>query len=146
MNRGAASTHRSLFRDSLAVSPPPIAKHGLRPANGRGRLMLAFEALETFPALAQSSTRLLTVIADDHPATADIISADVSIRWHARPSCSLGKTSGRSPATGARSTSSGEQVCGTPRRPTFGCTPLPPSVLPIGSLPVLTTQTVTVSP
>jgi len=75
MNRGAASTHRSLFRDSLAVSPRPIAKHGLRPANGRGRLMLAFEALETFPALAQSSTRLLTVIADDHPATADIISA-----------------------------------------------------------------------
>jgi HD-like signal output (HDOD) protein/DNA-binding CsgD family transcriptional regulator len=37
--------------------------------------MLAFEALETFPALAESSTRLLSVIADSHHATADVISA-----------------------------------------------------------------------
>jgi HD-like signal output (HDOD) protein/DNA-binding CsgD family transcriptional regulator len=42
---------------------------------GRARMVLAFEALETFPALAESRTRLLSVLADDHHATAEVISA-----------------------------------------------------------------------
>ena len=36
---------------------------------------MAFEALEAFPALAESRNRLLSVIAKDHVATADIVSA-----------------------------------------------------------------------
>jgi putative nucleotidyltransferase with HDIG domain len=43
---------------------------------GHGRrLTMAFEALEAFPALAESRDRLLTVIAKDHVATADVVSA-----------------------------------------------------------------------
>jgi putative nucleotidyltransferase with HDIG domain len=36
---------------------------------------MAFEALEAFPALAESRDRLLNVIAKDHVATADVVSA-----------------------------------------------------------------------
>jgi len=36
---------------------------------------MAFEALEAFPALAESRDRLLTVIAKDHVATADVVTA-----------------------------------------------------------------------
>src|SRR5207248_1541499 len=39
------------------------------------RLTIAFEALEAFPALAESRDRLLSVIAKDHVATADVVSA-----------------------------------------------------------------------
>jgi HD-like signal output (HDOD) protein/DNA-binding CsgD family transcriptional regulator len=43
---------------------------------GHGRrLTMAFEALEAFPALAESRDRLLAVISKDHVATADIVSA-----------------------------------------------------------------------
>ena len=43
---------------------------------GHGRrLTMAFEALEAFPALAESRNRLLTVISKDHVATADVVSA-----------------------------------------------------------------------
>ena len=43
---------------------------------GHGRrLTMAFEALEAFPALAESRDRLLSVIAKDHIATADVVSA-----------------------------------------------------------------------
>ncbi len=36
---------------------------------------MAFEALEAFPALAESRDRLLAVISKDHVATADVVSA-----------------------------------------------------------------------
>ena len=36
---------------------------------------MAFEALEAFPALAESRNRLLAVISGDHVATADIVTA-----------------------------------------------------------------------
>jgi HD-like signal output (HDOD) protein/DNA-binding CsgD family transcriptional regulator len=36
---------------------------------------MAFEALEAFPALAESRDRLLTVVARDHVATADVVTA-----------------------------------------------------------------------
>ena len=43
---------------------------------GHGRrLTAAFEALEAFPALAESRNRLLAVISEDHVATADIVTA-----------------------------------------------------------------------
>jgi putative nucleotidyltransferase with HDIG domain len=43
---------------------------------GHGRrLTLAFEALEAFPALAESRNRLLAVITKEHVATADIVTA-----------------------------------------------------------------------
>ncbi len=43
---------------------------------GHGRrLTMAFEALEAFPALAESRDRLLAVVSKDHVATADVVSA-----------------------------------------------------------------------
>jgi putative nucleotidyltransferase with HDIG domain len=43
---------------------------------GHGRrLMLAFEALDAFPALSESRERLLSVISKDHVATADVVCA-----------------------------------------------------------------------
>jgi putative nucleotidyltransferase with HDIG domain len=43
---------------------------------GHGRrLTLAFDALEAFPALAESRNRLLAVVSRDHVATADVVSA-----------------------------------------------------------------------
>ena len=53
------------------------ARAGERHQNeGHGRrLTMAFEALEAFPALAESRNRLLSVIAKDHVATADVVAA-----------------------------------------------------------------------
>jgi putative nucleotidyltransferase with HDIG domain len=43
---------------------------------GHGRrLMLAFEALDAYPALSESRTRLLTIVSRDNVATADIVTA-----------------------------------------------------------------------
>src|SRR4051794_3984105 len=48
-----------------------------RPRNeGHGkRLTAAFEALEVFPALAESRNRLLSLIAEDRPSTGDVVRA-----------------------------------------------------------------------
>ena len=66
---------------SAAVRPrprgdAPYAVVG-RPRNeGHGkRLTAAFEALEVFPALAESRNRLLTLIAEDKPSTGDVVRA-----------------------------------------------------------------------
>ncbi len=56
-----------------AVTAAPAERHQ-NEGHGR-RLTMAFEALEAFPALAESRNRLLSVIAKDHVATADIVSA-----------------------------------------------------------------------
>jgi putative nucleotidyltransferase with HDIG domain len=58
-------------------SSAPGAASGERHQNeGHGRrLTMAFEALEAFPALAESRDRLLSVIAKDHVATADVVAA-----------------------------------------------------------------------
>jgi putative nucleotidyltransferase with HDIG domain len=60
-----------------AVSPGTASPSGERHQNeGHGRrLTLAFEALEAFPALAESRDRLLTVVTKDHVATADVVTA-----------------------------------------------------------------------
>jgi HD-like signal output (HDOD) protein/DNA-binding CsgD family transcriptional regulator len=80
-------------RTALAASPaqasaerrrtqPPAGRRsggasGERHQNeGHGRrLTMAFEALEAFPALAESRDRLLSVITKDHVATADVVAA-----------------------------------------------------------------------
>src|SRR6476646_4251459 len=60
-----------------AQPPAAAAPAGERHQNeGHGRrLTMAFEALEAFPALAESRNRLLSVMAKDHVATADIVAA-----------------------------------------------------------------------
>src|SRR5262249_35731909 len=66
--RGAESGARS-----TAAAPTSGERHQ-NEGHGR-RLTLAFEALEAFPALAESRDRLLAVISKDHVATADIVAA-----------------------------------------------------------------------
>jgi putative nucleotidyltransferase with HDIG domain len=51
----------------------PGARHQ-NEGHGR-RLTMAFEALEAFPALAESRNRLLAVMSEEHVATADIVTA-----------------------------------------------------------------------
>jgi putative nucleotidyltransferase with HDIG domain len=60
-----------------AAERRPSAPSGERHQNeGHGRrLTVAFEALEVFPALAESRDRLLQVVSKDHVATADIVTA-----------------------------------------------------------------------
>jgi putative nucleotidyltransferase with HDIG domain len=75
-------------RSSTEASRPPASvgrpaeaggsqAAGARQQNeGHGRrLTQAFEALESFPALAESRKRLLTVMSKDHVATADVVTA-----------------------------------------------------------------------
>jgi putative nucleotidyltransferase with HDIG domain len=57
-------------------SAPGAASSERHQNEGHGRrLTMAFEALEAFPALAESRNRLLAVISKDHVATADIVTA-----------------------------------------------------------------------
>jgi putative nucleotidyltransferase with HDIG domain len=73
-------------REQTAKTRPsePAAKQPTANANapqrhqdeGHGRrLTMAFEALEAFPALAESRDRLLAVISKEHVATADVVTA-----------------------------------------------------------------------
>src|SRR6185436_16825347 len=60
-----------------AKSQTPAPGGGQRHQDeGHGRrLTMAFEALEAFPALAESRDRLLSVVSKDHVATADVVAA-----------------------------------------------------------------------
>ena len=56
--------------------PAPAATAARQQGEGHGRrLTSAFEALEAFPALAESRNRLLSVVDKDNVATADIVTA-----------------------------------------------------------------------
>jgi putative nucleotidyltransferase with HDIG domain len=55
-------------------APAPSGERHQNEGHGR-RLTMAFEALEAFPALAESRARLLSVMAKDHVATADVVTA-----------------------------------------------------------------------
>jgi putative nucleotidyltransferase with HDIG domain len=66
--RSAAAEKRG-----VAAAPAPGERHQ-NEGHGR-RLTMAFQALEAFPALAESRNRLLSVIAKDNVATADVVSA-----------------------------------------------------------------------
>jgi HD-like signal output (HDOD) protein/DNA-binding CsgD family transcriptional regulator len=61
-------------RNGQSQVPAPSGERHQNEGHGR-RLTMAFEALEAFPALAESRNRLLAVIAKDHVATADIVAA-----------------------------------------------------------------------
>jgi putative nucleotidyltransferase with HDIG domain len=59
-----------------ATAATPAAGQTRRQGEGHGRrLTIAFEALEAFPALAESRNRLLAVVEKDNVATADIVTA-----------------------------------------------------------------------
>jgi putative nucleotidyltransferase with HDIG domain len=61
---------------SPRAAPAPAPSPGRRQGEGHGRrLTNAFEALESFPALAESRNRLVAVVERDNVATADIVTA-----------------------------------------------------------------------
>src|ERR1700752_4987670 len=56
--------------------PSPYAAVGRSRNEGHGkRLTAAFEALEVFPALAESRNRLLALVAEERPSIADVVRA-----------------------------------------------------------------------
>ena len=71
--RGAVQPRPQRPRGADATPAAPGERHQ-NEGHGR-RLTMAFEALEAFPALAESRNRLLSVISKDHVATADVVSA-----------------------------------------------------------------------
>jgi len=62
---------------TMTSRTPVSARRELsRPAEGHGRrLTAAFEALEEFPALAESRNRLLRVVREDRASTGDVVAA-----------------------------------------------------------------------
>src|ERR1700734_1588749 len=68
---------------SAALSVDPRRSHAAGASSGERhqneghgrRLTMAFEALEAFPALAESRDRLLAVVSKEHVATADVVAA-----------------------------------------------------------------------
>jgi HD-like signal output (HDOD) protein/DNA-binding CsgD family transcriptional regulator len=61
-------------RRTGASGGAPSGERHQNEGHGR-RLTMAFEALEAFPALAESRDRLLSVVSKDHVATADVVAA-----------------------------------------------------------------------
>jgi putative nucleotidyltransferase with HDIG domain len=72
-NLGARRPLATRPRRALPSTAAPRERH--RDEGHGRRLTLAFEALEAFPALAESRDRLVSVIAGDHVAAADIVAA-----------------------------------------------------------------------
>src|SRR3981081_3879639 len=70
----AAERRASMAAPVAADRQPPTGESHHNEGHGR-RLTMAFEALEGFPALAESRDRLLAVVSKDHVATADVVSA-----------------------------------------------------------------------
>ncbi|MGI8624441.1 MAG: HDOD domain-containing protein, partial [Solirubrobacteraceae bacterium] len=61
-----------------ATRPPatPAQAYGApRPAGHGQRLTAAFDALERFPALAESRNRVLDLVSQDRPSTGDVVAA-----------------------------------------------------------------------
>ena len=54
---------------------PHAAIGPARPAGHGARLTAAFDALERFPALAESRNRVLALVSEDRPSTADVVGA-----------------------------------------------------------------------
>lgn len=74
-SRAGSPTARASANGATATRPAaPSGERHQNEGHGR-RLTMAFEALEAFPALAESRARLLSVISKDHVATADIVAA-----------------------------------------------------------------------
>jgi len=71
--RGSRSSAASVAPASGGASASSGERHQ-NEGHGR-RLTMAFEALEAFPALAESRDRLIAVVSKEHVATADIVTA-----------------------------------------------------------------------
>src|SRR5437868_6574945 len=54
--------------------PLPVVGRTRNEGHGK-RLTAAFEALEVYPALAESRDRLLALVGEDHPSTGDVVRA-----------------------------------------------------------------------
>ncbi len=71
-------THRKIRRSPesrvRAENSPAVTDEHRNGGHGR-RLMLAIKALETFPALAESRDRLLSVVSKDHVVTSEVVAA-----------------------------------------------------------------------
>ncbi|HTA33912.1 MAG TPA: HDOD domain-containing protein [Solirubrobacteraceae bacterium] len=75
---------KQLTKSNLQTPSPP-QQRAIAPSSASGerhqneghgrRLTMAFEALEAFPALAESRDRLLAVVSKEHVATADVVAA-----------------------------------------------------------------------
>jgi putative nucleotidyltransferase with HDIG domain len=72
--RGQAAPARPGATAAANRAPAQSGERHQNEGHGR-RLTMAFEALEAYPALAESRARLLTVMAKDHVATADVVTA-----------------------------------------------------------------------
>ncbi|HYM46029.1 MAG TPA: HDOD domain-containing protein [Solirubrobacteraceae bacterium] len=74
--KGASTGGDRGTRNGSRAIRAPVARTRSAQSEGHGRrLTTAFQALEAFPALAESRDRLLTVISKDNIATADVVSA-----------------------------------------------------------------------
>jgi len=81
-NKRRQSSKARADQPTAPAQPPAKSQANAPGAPGRHqdeghgrRLTMAFEALEAFPALAESRDRLLAVISKEHVATADVVSA-----------------------------------------------------------------------
>jgi putative nucleotidyltransferase with HDIG domain len=72
--RGQAAPDRPGATAAANRAPAQPGERHQNEGHGR-RLTMAFEALEAYPALAESRARLLSVMAKDHVATADVVTA-----------------------------------------------------------------------
>ncbi len=72
--RGQTAPARSGATAAANRAPAQPGERHQNEGHGR-RLTMAFEALEAYPALAESRARLLSVMAKDHVATADVVTA-----------------------------------------------------------------------
>jgi putative nucleotidyltransferase with HDIG domain len=70
----AAERRPTAPASATAERHPSTGERHQNEGHGR-RLTMAFEALEGFPALAESRDRLLSIVSKDHVATADVVSA-----------------------------------------------------------------------
>jgi putative nucleotidyltransferase with HDIG domain len=70
----AKGTRAATAEKRPGAAAPASGERHQNEGHGR-RLTMAFEALEAFPALAESRNRLLAVIAKDNVATADVVAA-----------------------------------------------------------------------
>jgi putative nucleotidyltransferase with HDIG domain len=71
---GHTAPARSGAKPAANRAPAQPGERHQNEGHGR-RLTMAFEALEAYPALAESRARLLAVMAKDHVATADVVTA-----------------------------------------------------------------------
>jgi putative nucleotidyltransferase with HDIG domain len=71
---GRPAPSQSPASNGASAAVPATAERHQNEGHGR-RLTLAFEALEAFPALAESRDRLISVVSKEHVATADVVTA-----------------------------------------------------------------------